>query len=301
MIVVNPLPPPSTNQAFCDVSALEGGMLDFPCKMAVASAAADERKITPALAFLVTHSTTKQQIVFDLGVRKDIENVPGPAYQRVANIFKAQVVVDVPDALAKGGVKVEDVKTVILSHVHWDHVGDTHLYPNARFVVGADCRQLFEPGWPEDPTSKFASDLLPPGRTDYLSPEDESWKPLGPFAKALDYFGDGSMYIVDAPGHLQGHVNLLARTSADGGWIYLAGDSAHDWRLVHGESIAESHTPEGGHVCMHVDKVKAEDTIRRIAEVMKLPSVRVVLAHDAEWFAENRGGTSFWPGKIPSL
>lgn len=126
--------------------------------------------------------------------------------------------------------------------------------------------------------------------------------PLGPFAKALDYFGDGSIYIVDAPGHLQGYLNLLARTSADGGWIYLAGDSAHDWRLVHGEgAIAEFDTPEGAHICLHAEKAQAEDTIRRIAQILTLPRVRVLLAHDAEWFEENNGGSSFWPGKIESL
>ncbi len=298
------LPPPSANQAFCDVSALEGGLLHIPCKYIVATAGEDERIFAPALAFILTHSNTKEQVVFDLGIRKDIENSPSLVYNRIAKIFMAQTEVhrDVPDALAKGGLKAEDVQTVILSHVHWDHVGNTHLFSKAKFVVGADCRQLFEPGWPEDPKSRFASDLLPPGRTDYLSPNDSSWVPLGPFAKAFDYFGDGSMYIVDAPGHLQGHINLLVRTSTDGGWIYLAGDSAHDWRLVRGESpIAEFHDSDGAHVCMHVDKATAEDTIRRIAQVSTLPRVRVLLAHDAEWFADNRGGPSFWPGVIPSL
>jgi hypothetical protein len=35
----------------------------------------------------------------------------------------------------------------------------------------------------------------------------------------VDYFGDGSVFIVDAPGHLFGHVNLLARVGRGGGFI----------------------------------------------------------------------------------
>ncbi len=106
---VNALPAPSANQAFCDVSALEGGILDIPCRLMVASAGEDERKIAPSLAFILTHSVTKAQVVFDLGIRKDIENAPGPVHNRVSKIFKTQTVIDVPDALEMGGLKAEDV------------------------------------------------------------------------------------------------------------------------------------------------------------------------------------------------
>lgn len=44
--------------------------------------------------------------------------------------------------------------------------------------------------------------------------------------KAIDYFGDGSFYLLSAPGHAIGHVNALARTTDDS-FIYFAGDSFH--------------------------------------------------------------------------
>jgi hypothetical protein len=45
--------------------------------------------------------------------------------------------------------------------------------------------------------------------------------------KAFDYFGDGSFYILDSPGHAVGHINALARTSASPkpSFIHLGGDS----------------------------------------------------------------------------
>lgn len=41
-----------------------------------------------------------------------------------------------PDqALAKLGVKTEDIDTVILTHLHWDHCYNNHLFPQAEFFV----------------------------------------------------------------------------------------------------------------------------------------------------------------------
>ncbi|KAM5476938.1 hypothetical protein MauCBS54593_000209 [Microsporum audouinii] len=33
--------------------------------------------------------------------------------------------------------------------------------------------------------------------------------------RAMDFFGDGSFYLLDAPGHAEGHLCALARTTAD--------------------------------------------------------------------------------------
>ena len=46
--------------------------------------------------------------------------------------------------------------------------------------------------------------------------------------KAFDFYGDGSFYLLDTPGHAIGHMCGLARTSADPPeFIYMGGDIAH--------------------------------------------------------------------------
>lgn len=46
--------------------------------------------------------------------------------------------------------------------------------------------------------------------------------------RALDFFGDGSFFFLDAPGHAVGHLNALARTSVrPDTFIYMGGDSYH--------------------------------------------------------------------------
>jgi hypothetical protein len=50
---------------------------------------------------------------------------------------------------------------------------------------------------------------------------------IGNFA-AVDYFGDGSFYILDAPGHAVGHLCALARvTSEPASFIFMGGDACH--------------------------------------------------------------------------
>ncbi|KZT72064.1 hypothetical protein DAEQUDRAFT_723223 [Daedalea quercina L-15889] len=53
--------------------------------------------------------------------------------------------------------------------------------------------------------------------------------PLVAGLKSHDYFGDGSFYLLEAPGHCVGHMLGLARTtpSPNASWILMAGDTAH--------------------------------------------------------------------------
>lgn len=155
---------------------------------------------------------------------------------------------------------------------------------------------MLDGGFPANPTSDIHQNTVPLDRTRFLTATDFGAS-IGPFPRAHDYFGDGSLYIVDAIGHLTGHVNVLARTSSDGAWIYLGGDSAHDIRLITGErEIATLVDPASGHIrCAHAKKEDAEENLRRIHDVMKLPRVQVLIAHDREWYEKNRGGSAFPP------
>lgn len=123
---------------------------------------------------------------------------------------------------------------------------------------------------------------------------------IGPFPRALDLLGDGSLYVIDSPGHLPGHVNLLIRTSSDGGWLYLASDAAHDVRMIRaGRDIAVFPGPNGKVLCAHHSPETARANIESIRTVIKLPRVQVILAHDFEWDAEHKED-SFLPNSITS-
>lgn len=71
------LPPPRPAQAFCDVSALEAGIIELPLVMFVTNNTDPNAvSVAPSLSFLLQHSNNQQKFVFDLGIRKDWENYP---------------------------------------------------------------------------------------------------------------------------------------------------------------------------------------------------------------------------------
>ncbi|TFK52548.1 Metallo-hydrolase/oxidoreductase [Heliocybe sulcata] len=297
------LPSPSQDQAYWDVSALMTGTVYIPTHFLIPDAPNPDYVIeAPVLSFLLRSSFHPGvNFVFDLGIRKDMHNYPTPVIEGSVRFFHAKVDQDSVEAIAKGGLTPDDITHICLSHSHWDHIGDPSKFPKAHVIVGGESRDLFDPGWPEDPKSWYASDLFPPDRTTFLPPtsnvssiDSATWKPLGPLPYAYDLFGDGSLYIVAAgPGHLPGHINLLVRTSSDGDWAYLGGDCAHDWRHITGEA----DVAEGSHRDVRLAKEHLS-YVRQLRE--QNPRLRVLLAHDSGWYENGEGEAAFWPGKVLS-
>lgn len=83
---------------------------------------------------------------------------------------------------------------------------------------------LGHPENPEAPISKSAYE----GRNLREISFAESILVLGR-CNAVDFFGDGSFYLLDTPGHAVGHMCGLARTTAspEATFIFLGGDCAH--------------------------------------------------------------------------
>lgn len=152
--------------------------------------------------------------------------------------------------------------------------------------------------------SFFEPDLLPRDRTIELSSANDTrgsstskesdhmqkdildfnqpWRPYESLPRTMDIFQDGSVLLVDAPGHLPGHINLLARIESEK-YVYLAGDACHDKRLLSGEKEIGEWLDDKGHVCcIHVNKTEAQRTIQRI-RVLEAEGVEVIFAHDVDW------------------
>ena len=125
--------------------------------------------------------------------------------------------------------------------------------------------------------------------------QSSDWKPLGPFPHTLDLVGDGSIYVVSAPGHLPGHINLLCRVSPTK-WIYLGGDTFHDRKMLTGEKWITTYPDESGSgrsCCIHIDKEAAQRSLERVGELVsgaegRSYDVETVVAHDVVWWRENQ-------------
>ena len=345
---------PSTPVSTVSVHALSAGSLTLPERFFIHPSDPTARRTVPSMCFLIQHVSPEDgkrtRIVFDLGIRRDASAYADPIRRHLESRQPMTTEPDVTASLAEGGLSPRDIDYVILSHVHWDHIGTPSDFrsPGTKFVVGFGALDLLsgktQPG--AGGHSHFEADLLPAARTIELpspsatpirAPLTESqsseekvssmgrgknglekspllplWSSLPLLPHTIDFFGDGSLYIVDAPGHLAGHINALARIPAsrsggDGGqvrFVYLAGDACHDVRLFTGErSIAEWEDDQGRTCSIHADKKAAEETICRIrslaeAKDERLGKVEIVFAHDADWEKRARESGMFWPGML---
>lgn len=240
------------------------------------------------MAWLIKSPSKGKTLLFDLGIAKDISCLPPVLKYVTENIMKCDVEIDVFDSLAAREIPLSEICCVIISHLHFDHIGDRYKFPNStQFIVGPTSLELLDDPdvFPQNPKSFYSKDLVPRDRTTELphTSDSEFWKPLGPFEHAHDFFSDGSLYIINAPGHSKGHINLLVRTSD--GWVCLAGDSCHSPAILSGEkAIAVYHDDQNPEkmTCMHSIKEVAERHIQRLRDAQKL-GVKVVLAHDWEY------------------
>jgi beta-lactamase superfamily II metal-dependent hydrolase len=76
------------------------------------------------LAFLVESPEKQIQVMFDIGLRKDVQNfAPNVAKLFTERGFRLDVENDIPTQLNKGNVSLESIDAVIWSHKHFDHIG----------------------------------------------------------------------------------------------------------------------------------------------------------------------------------
>ncbi|KAK4545296.1 hypothetical protein LTR36_003476 [Oleoguttula mirabilis] len=315
------LPPAGEGQVYVTISALQGGHLTLPEALFITDAEPEKRATVPSLSFLIQHPhkhpseqpPSMTRLIFDLGLKRDLTGY-APAQQH--HILQRQPVnlkPDVAESLRAGGLHPTDIDDIVVSHVHWDHIGTPSDFPNSRFVVGAGTLHVLEHGGgPLYPANIFNKNEFPLDRTYELPPVDSStatiaakrqtehqWRPLANFPAALDYFGDGSVWILDTPGHITGHVNLLARTGVRQ-WVYLGGDCCHDTRILRGESgIAMYDDGRGGQRSVHMDTDAAKTSLSRLRELIKHAKedkIEVIIAHDKQWMERNPH--KFFPGKL---
>ena len=100
--------------------------------------------------------------------------------------------------LERLGYSADDVKIVITSHSHLDHIANIEMFPNAIHVIQKI--ELYQAWWPEKFQRSGAHVLA-----DYDDARDFDY-----FALEGDYdlFGDGSVMVYFTPGHTLGHQSV---------------------------------------------------------------------------------------------
>lgn len=128
------------------------------------------------------------------------------------------------------------------SHAHWDHCRPIdEEFPIARAYFGPGTSEYCAPG---HLVSEATRDTIQwDGRYFDPSLHTQDWKELegpwvkfGAFEKAMDFFGNASFWIIQAPGHMPGNLCALAHVG-EGQWVLLGSDCCHSRYEPHGTIV----------------------------------------------------------------
>lgn len=176
-------------------------------------------------------------ILFDTGVAPRIKEVtahwPNRMYGSVVH-FDCKPEMSLVRQLERDGVVPSDVSLIALSHVHADHLGGLLDFPNAEIVLSEDALNFAARMRGVRAVMKaFLHELMPPdlnARSRAAACRDSA---LGYF-NSFDLFGDGTVRLVDLPGHMPGHMGMLI--SASEKKLFFVGDACwHSRTVTHGE------------------------------------------------------------------
>ena len=196
------------------------------------------------------------------------KGIVGFLYRRLAR-FSIGEHDTLTDQLAAIGYEATDVTTVVLSHLHQDHIGGIAELPNAKVVVSAaEWRELDSPfaelnGLLKSHILQSGIDWMP---VEPLPVADES---IAPFTSSFDLRGDGSLVLLPTPGHTPGSMSLLVRHEGMPP-LLLVGDLTYDARL-----LTEEHVPGVGNYRGLLASTRA---VNELAE--RYPDLVVLAAHD---------------------
>jgi glyoxylase-like metal-dependent hydrolase (beta-lactamase superfamily II) len=162
-------------------------------------------------------------------------------------------------ALASAGARPEEITTVVLTHLHYDHAGNNQLFPKARFFVQREELRYALAPTSFDATAYFAPSL---GITpDYLGTKFEL---LDGDAEIAD-----GVRVITTPGHTPGHQSVIVDTA--GGRYCIAGDAVMWYENM------EKRIPPG----IHTSMIECMASLERIAREAE----HVLPGHEPKVFA----------------
>jgi N-acyl homoserine lactone hydrolase len=124
------------------------------------------------------------------------------------------------------GIGPGDVRTVVMTHLHTDHAGGLHDFPNSEILVSrseldaASGRRGRLGGYPNNRW---------PAWFDPIAIDFEA-SAFGPFPQSRQLTSAGDVTIVPLPGHTPGHIGVIVEDGDHA--VFLAGDSSYTEDLM---------------------------------------------------------------------
>ena len=200
--------------------------------------------------YLIRHGS--DYLLWDTGISGDTVGK-----KVVDGAFTLTLKSTVATQLAQVGVKPAQIARVGISHYHDDHTGQLGDFAQATLLIGAGdfaaikAGAAARPNWPV-----------------LFRPWLEGASKVEAVKGDKDVFGDGSVVMLDMPGHTPGHHALLVRLQS--GAVLLSGDQFHAT-----ESLAHDQVPVFN--TSRADTLASIDRFKQIAANLK---AKVVIQHE---------------------
>ncbi|HEY1523210.1 MAG TPA: MBL fold metallo-hydrolase [Solirubrobacteraceae bacterium] len=157
----------------------------------------------------------------DTGETSAVRNIPFARF----DIPAAQ---ELPGALEAAGLSVSDVDTVVITHMHGDHIDGAIHVARPALVHEPDL------AFTRTAAARFQQRLLrqpiPPGVQ--FEPFTLDASPFGAFTTSRRLSDDGRIVAVPTPGHTVGHVSVIC-VDDQGRHVMLAGDATDTVEQLH--------------------------------------------------------------------
>lgn len=180
-----------------------------------------KKMILPVSCYLIEHP--KGNILIDTGWdSKYVDEKPNIFLNSISRpIIKNSESIDCK--LKEKGIAPSEIDAVFFSHMDFDHTSGLRLVKNAKRIMAAkeeiaDSKKYFfryvKSTW------SFAD----------IQPFEYMQTGIGPVGRSYDVFRDGSVLLINTPGH--SHGLFSAKISGGGKYVILAGDTVYTQKSV---------------------------------------------------------------------
>jgi glyoxylase-like metal-dependent hydrolase (beta-lactamase superfamily II) len=186
-----------------------------------------------------------RRILVDTGETASVNDIP-PAR------FHVEPADELPAVLGGIGIEPGDIDTVVLTHMHGDHMdGAVHL--GGRPVLVQDLELAFAHSFRSRFFARMLRQPIPEGVR--FEPMALDAGPFGAFEASRPITDDGRVVAVATPGHTPGHLSVLC-VDDDGNHVLLAGDATDTLEQLHARR-ADAVGPKPAVMVATIDRILA--------------------------------------------
>jgi N-acyl homoserine lactone hydrolase len=211
---------------------------------------------SPVISALLIHD--QGPILIDTGLNPEGLTNPEGAWGPRAKLIQPQLTEadDIRNRLKEAGLRVEDIKMVILTHLHWDHTGGLRFFTHCPIVV-----QKVEYRFAYQPDSFVAAQYM----TNHIA------FPLQFRMLEGDQILLPGVSVIKTPGHTPGHQSVFLRLNSGASYIFAGDTISLEDNLLY--KIPGSNT-----WCAQ----QATESIYRLEHLSHLLSAQIIPSHDIQ-------------------